>query len=136
MSHEPDDVLPNMSHDPDHVLPPENYNLSEFIQEFTRLNDTGDTLDTTIRSTDFALTGRHPDRRTQAVINPLINRMPIHASPTIRRDYDSLIGFTDDIPIVSPLNVYPVARIEDTLTSNIHIKVPFPVFDGRVCTSI
>ena len=128
-----------MSHDPDHILPTENYTLSDFIQEFTLLNepdDNGDTLATTIRSTDFALTGRHPDRKTQAVINPLTNRMPNRASPTVRRDYDSLIGFTDDIPIISPLNVYPVSRVEDTLTSNIHIKVPFPVYDGQVRTSI
>ena len=124
-----------MSHDPDHVLPFENYTVSEFIQEYGLLktqNEHPEEHDSIINSIDFVLTGRHPNRRTQAVVNPLTNRLHQGAIPTIRRDYDSLISFTTHIPILTSIYVYPIARLEDTLTSNLHIRVPFPIYHGRV----
>src|SRR5882757_9106697 len=52
--------------------------------------------------------------------------------PTFARDYDSLLGFTPNIPTnLEDLFVWPVARFADTLTESLHIKVQMHV-NGQV----
>lgn len=123
-----------MAHDPDQVLPLQEYTVGQFLVTAVNLrNDENmDSTDATFRSLEFVLTGRHPDHQTQAVLTPLANQIPPDTELILRRDYDSLIGFTDFIPIAEPINVCPVSRHEDTLSSNIHIKVPFPLYQWEV----
>jgi hypothetical protein len=54
--------------------------------------------------------------------------------PTFARDYDSLLGFTPNIPTSEDLFVWPVARFADTLTEPLHIKVRMQV-NGQVILS-
>lgn len=39
-----------------------------------------------------------------------------------RRDYDSIIGISKDLPFTAPLGIYPTPRFEDSLNSNNHCK--------------
>ena len=72
----------------------------------------------------FVLTGRDTDG-SQVCIDPVLNRVsetyPLH----INRDYDSLLGFCDDILIKTNLTVYPVSKLDDTLSRNIHLRYDF-----------
>jgi hypothetical protein len=71
----------------------------------------------------FVLTGQDEDR--QAVIDPILNTLSDDEDITVRRDYDSVLGIHDDIVVSSPINIYPVAKKEDTLSKNIHVKYHF-----------
>jgi hypothetical protein len=46
---------------------------------------------------------------------------------TIRRDYDSLIGWSHDLPLQCPVDIYMIPRFRDTLKKDIHIKYPLRV---------
>jgi hypothetical protein len=45
------------------------------------------------------------------------------ALPTLRRDYDSLLGFMMDIPVDAPLFIYSIARKRDTLSEPLHVTI-------------
>lgn len=49
------------------------------------------------------------------------------ANVVVRRDYDSLIGYGDNLPYRRALEVYPIPSFRDTLTSNVHIKKKFTI---------
>jgi len=64
-------------------------------------------------------------RRCQAVIDPILDALRDDEDITVSRDYDSILGIHDDIIVSSDLTVYPVAKREDTLTKNVHLKHHF-----------
>lgn len=72
----------------------------------------------------FVLTGRDTDG-TQACIDPILNRVPQDHPLEIIRDYDSLLGISKTIRVQASITVYPVAKREDTLSKNIHIRYQF-----------
>lgn len=71
----------------------------------------------------FVLTGQ--DGNSQGCIDPIINRTSEDDVLRASRDYDSLLGISKHIEVDQHLTVYPVARHEDTLSRNIHIKHEF-----------
>lgn len=123
-----------MAHDINHVFPLQEFTLSQFLQEYQGLSSREDEDPDKVKleSLDFVLTGRHPINNTQALINPLVNIIPRHINPTFRRDYDSLIGFTEQIPILLPIFVFPVPLFYLMIRKSIHIKIPFQLADGDV----
>ena len=71
----------------------------------------------------FVLTGQHGGH--QAVVDPILHKMTDYEGLYILRDYDSLLGIHQDICVKGHLTVYPLARREDTLATNIHLKHSF-----------
>lgn len=69
----------------------------------------------------FVLTGIWGEDRTQAIVDPIRNTLPDRHPVTITRDYDSLLALVPDLPLQCTMYVYPVARNEDHLRSNIHL---------------
>ena len=73
---------------------------------------------------NFVLTGQDTDG-SQACIDPVFNRVTEDYRLHINRDYDSLLGICDDILINTNLTVYPVSKLNDTLSQNIHLRYDF-----------
>lgn len=117
--------------DADHVYPCHDYSLGAFQRRFAAIQ--GDhpanniPPDVAIKSSVFALTGRDEDEQIQARIEPRINRMVDDDVVVMRRDYDSVIGFTESIPVFQNLNIYPGVNCSETLTTSIHLQVPFKI---------
>lgn len=61
----------------------------------------------------------------QIIVDPILDKMDDYETFTGTRDYDSLIGISENIQVSAPLTVYPVAKRTDTLTRDIHIKHKF-----------
>lgn len=71
----------------------------------------------------FVLCGIYND--SQVVVDPILSRMSGDEPLSVMRDYDSILGFDKDIKVKNFLMVYPVAKREDTLTTNVHLKHTF-----------
>lgn len=71
----------------------------------------------------FVLAGRihDMDEQKRILINARIDAVPPAAGP-LRRDIDSAIGITRDLPFNKPLAVYAVASFSDTLTKDNHLR--------------
>lgn len=67
----------------------------------------------------FVLTGEIPGEH-QAVIDPIHNALEDDYPLSQARDYDSLLGITQDIVVDCAISVYPVPNPVDTLTTSIH----------------
>lgn len=74
----------------------------------------------------FVLTGEDTDG-SQACIDPVFNHVTPNHQLHINRDYDSLLGFCSDILVDTNITVYPVLKLDDTLSRNIHISYEFTV---------
>jgi hypothetical protein len=72
----------------------------------------------------FVLTGQDTDGR-QACIDPVYNRVTQDDSLEIIRDYDSLLGISHHIRVNAAITINPIAKLEDTLSRNIHILFEF-----------
>ncbi len=112
------------------------YNLSEFIQRAYNILQVGDEdYESKMAFSRFTLTGKrsfHDGRQTQASILMMSYRYPMQElDPVVRRDIDSIIGFTRNIPIRCSLYVFPIPPHQYTLRSSLKILVPF-LINGRV----
>jgi hypothetical protein len=106
--------------------------IRQFVQQYATMRAQEDNLDAEdednqwsyLKSPCFALTGH--DGVRQHIVNPLQNRFDgARDRPTMKRDYDSLIGFTPSIPVDSDIVIFPVSSDRDVLAENIHLKVQF-----------
>ncbi|KAF8868356.1 hypothetical protein CPB84DRAFT_1857950 [Gymnopilus junonius] len=77
----------------------------------------------------FVLMGIHHTQ--QAIVDPILDHMTKYEGLSIMCDYDSLLGIDRDIRVQSNLTVYPLAKREDTLQTNIHLKYTFESPDIR-----
>lgn len=66
---------------------------------------------------------RDPEHPRQVHVGVMANALADNAAPTLRRDYDSLLGFTEEIPTQRELFVWSVPRLSDTLTEPLHMKI-------------
>jgi hypothetical protein len=69
----------------------------------------------------FVLSGEVPGDH-QVVIDPLRNFLSPDHQLNIMRDYDSIIGITDEIAVKCQLYLTPVSNATDALTTSIHLK--------------
>jgi hypothetical protein len=77
------------------------------------------------RFVHVGLTGRAPGGKTTRISLTDAYVTPEQASRfTIRRDYDSLIGWSTDLPLQCPVDIYLIPRFRDTLKKDIHIQYP------------
>jgi hypothetical protein len=75
----------------------------------------------------FMLCGHHPDH--QVVVDPIQDRLDDDHRLKALRDFDSLLGIDKDIRVHSSLTLFPLARKEDTLRTNLHLKHSFQIAD-------
>jgi hypothetical protein len=111
-------------------IPIESYTLPEFVEKTKLLQADHDDQ---ARFITFALTG--VDDEHQSVIDAVRNAVPEDHSLSVLRDYDSLLGLSADLAVDNFIYVYPVAKREDTLNTNIHVKHRLPggkVNDGSM----
>ncbi|KAF8956187.1 hypothetical protein BDZ97DRAFT_1764028 [Flammula alnicola] len=66
----------------------------------------------------------------QAVVDPILNAIGRVEGLVVRRDYDSLLGIDDNVQVKTCLTVYPLAKKEDTLATNVHLKYRFTSTEG------
>jgi hypothetical protein len=81
----------------------------------------------------FNLTGEVPDDH-QAVVDPLRNCLDPEHRISVARDYDSILGITDDIAVDFWLSIYPVNNPIDALKTSIHLK--HDIVEGQVGISV
>ena len=102
-----------------HSLPLEVYALPEYVRQAQALSDKEGDIEAFIR---FMLTGELNEH--QAVVDPIRNILPQDVGVTALRDYDSLIGYTDNIIVRSTISVYPVPSPAEVLSHSVHLKRP------------
>ncbi|KAG0692113.1 hypothetical protein DFH29DRAFT_1009381, partial [Suillus ampliporus] len=76
------------------------------------------------RACNLALTEKDTHRNVQYSMEPTRNGFVAPRVVRVVRDYDSIISFTDWLPVTSDLFLYPVTNPDDTLKSSLHLKVP------------
>lgn len=112
----------------DAQYPTKTYSLPAFINHFNHFLKPDQFADDPVHqyteATDFALTGTNRSERKNAVIDCYTHGFKDANVANINRDYDSLLGFTDRIPISKPLSVSITTDNRDTLTTSIHIFLP------------
>ncbi|KAJ8502666.1 hypothetical protein ONZ45_g11547 [Pleurotus djamor] len=82
---------------------------------------------------NYSLSGLDLRQNTQMRFNMVANHSLPDGSPIpqIERDYDSLLGFTENLAQLSNINIYPEPpNFLATINSNVHIKVPFILNSG------
>lgn len=100
-------------------LDKKSYSLAQFCETAKTLLESDDPA-SFVR---FVLCGRYQNH--QAVIDAIQNRLDDHHIITGLRDFDSLLGIHRDIVVRTGLTLYPLARKEDTLRTNIHLQYSF-----------
>jgi hypothetical protein len=81
----------------------------------------------------YALTGLSQDSRFVAGINTFRDKLgPRGTLPFVRRDFDSVIGFSADIPISKDVTYYPNPTLTRTLKKTLHVNYFYPEGD-EVC---
>lgn len=71
----------------------------------------------------LGLMGFHEPLLRRIIIEPLRDRLRRPYELDICRDYDSLISFTDELPVLQDLYIYRVFHSTMTLTKSLHVKV-------------
>jgi hypothetical protein len=108
--------------DVDDILQVQSYTLEEFCDRASELYGANQLEE----FVEFALCGIDDDH--QASIDVVRNRVLEADLPTLRvdRDYDSVLGIDRHIRVRGqPLVVNPVARFDDTLKTNVHLRYSF-----------
>lgn len=125
----------------DFLYPTVDVNLQVWIQQLIArrhaINEIVDSTQQEIAEQQFAtyiLTGidrSHVDHEKQVSVTVMEDALLDSSIPILRRDYDSLLIFSDTIPYDTELLVYPIPRTQDTLTESLHIKVRMTVKPGE-----
>lgn len=120
------------------AVPPlavETYTIYEFANKYLELLLGHDGTPAGIEeqeslAAEFALTGYLRETNQQANLNALENPFNRVETASQLRDYDSLLGFVPGpIELHCEIWVHPIPNPAHTLTSNVHIKVPFRLPD-------
>jgi len=97
------------------------YSVAEFCETAQNLLESEDSA-SFVR---FVLCGRYQNH--QVVVDPIQNRLDPERKIKGLRDFDSLLGICEDIPVRSPLTLFPLAKKDDTLNTNIHLNYSFVI---------
>lgn len=97
------------------------YSLAEFCETAKLLLESDDPSS----FVQFVLCGRFQNH--QVVVDAIQNRLNEEHLIKGLRDFDSLLGIHKDIPVRASLTLFPIARKEDTLHTNIHINYSFVI---------
>lgn len=102
-------------------LEPRSYSLAQFCETAKFLLDSDDPTS----FVQFVLCGRYQNH--QVVVDAFQNCLNEHYKLQGLRDFDSLLGIYKDIPVRAPLTLFPLARKEDTLNTNVHLDYSFVI---------
>ncbi|KAF8500015.1 hypothetical protein BU17DRAFT_102620 [Hysterangium stoloniferum] len=105
------------------------YTLEEFILHAMDYENEGD-----VDFIKFILTGEDTMSGELAVVDPICNPLTLDHGIIANRDYDSLIGITQNIIVPLSITVYPVSNPMESLSTSIHFK--YPIADGNKMRSI
>src|SRR4051812_10775642 len=122
---------------PDEPRPSTQLTLFQFVQVAEDLQRTDDMHD----FARFVCAGRwgNDDQEQRVFVNA---RQDARAPPTLeyelRRDFDSAIGITKDLPFHEAMAVFPMASFDDTLKRDNHIKgvIPGVMVQARFCLAV
>jgi len=90
--------------------------------DFKNQQPTPNNPDPDLQAACFALTGWTPDDQHLHVVNTMRDSMGQNGPlPYICRDFDSLIGFMERLPVLSDISYYPNPNLKYTLMKNIHV---------------
>jgi len=107
----------------------EDLTLTNFLNKFRdyRAMDPVDNQpDPDMIAARYALTGLSRDRRIVAGINTIRDKLgPQGTLPFIRRDFDSLIGFSADIPVSNDVTYFPNPTLTRTLNKSVYVKYTY-----------
>ncbi|KAF9444082.1 hypothetical protein P691DRAFT_778498 [Macrolepiota fuliginosa MF-IS2] len=108
-------------------LDPHTFSVNQFARHGRYLLSLGD--EEQAQFIQFAVTGEFCDNseeeKKQVFLDPTLNRINDPNYPLdIARDYDSALGFADDILVNGSITVYAVPHPTFALTSSIHMKYP------------
>ncbi|KAF9033687.1 hypothetical protein BDP27DRAFT_1374978 [Rhodocollybia butyracea] len=107
------------------------YSLRDYVVAAGKL----DNLNDDIGFIQFMLTGRTTDSKGQAIqafVDVNKNRIGANQDISMARDFDSLIGISQNLLVSTPLSVYPVPIPAAALTSSIHLRWPVVQDDGEI----
>jgi hypothetical protein len=110
-------------------LPQKAYSLKEFNSHAWRLHDQQNVEE----FVKFALTGEVPGDH-QAVVDPFRDILNPEHPITVSRDYDSILGITEDIAVQCSLCIFPINNPVEALRTSIHLKRD--ISDGQVGRSV
>ncbi|KAH0825740.1 hypothetical protein J3R83DRAFT_9955 [Lanmaoa asiatica] len=79
----------------------------------------------------LGLTGLNAPARRRVIIEPLRNRLRQPYQLAVSRDFDSLISFTDELPVIQDLYLYRIFHQTLTLTKSLHVKVRMQTQPGQ-----
>ena len=110
--------------------------ISDWVKTYTEISEreeAGDEIHPTFQTIEWALTGQDRVNNTCARLDAFLRNRPTLQSPVpdIRRDYDSVLGFTRSIPARGALFLYVCPSTARTLTKRVHFKTEFMI-DGEV----
>lgn len=115
-----------------------NYTIDEFSAEYLRIceqDPQDDEMHPHHQAAQFALTGKHPTENHHVSIQALTHQIGAIA-PSMRRDYDSLSGFTTTMPVLNTeIMVILLPQNHHSLKDKLGIKIPF-LCDGEVSNKI
>lgn len=95
------------------------------LRDYTRLAKRLDELDP-LEFQRFILTGVDVHGKAQVFVDPALNRIGSDSDDTlsVARDYDSVIGISNDILVQNAISVYPVPNPAEVLSTSIHLNYP------------
>jgi hypothetical protein len=101
------------------------------MEEQTRGSPSPDLL-----AAQFGLTGLDSNGEIRAGITITPDVLdPVQQTPFIRRDIDSVLGYSRNIPLSDAVHYYPYPNPSRTLERRVHVKHALKV-DGQVRTSV
>lgn len=119
------------------MAPLRDISLADFIQKYTDMCNDEWYEEQDRNLVNFALCGvDYQDEEARIRLNITQNHRlrPNGAIPTLSRDYDSVIGFTERIPIKRDLYIYCLPPMHiSTIYAKMHVQVKFHT--PKVCSS-
>lgn len=113
-----------------------NNSFIELDSQFLQANEENARVQARKNSLDLGLTGFNAQINTRVVIEPLRNRLRRPYELNISRDYDSLISFTDELPVSCDLYIYRIFHSTMTLRTSLHVKVHMRTRAEQACFRI
>ena len=102
--------------------PTDDWSLEQFVDHAKSLLEQENVESAVEHFLQFALAGKFHDplgNPRLVKLNPLLDSPSISTlQTTATRDFDSLIGITNDLPFLCPLAIYPIPTFRDTLTKS------------------
>ncbi|KAJ8474912.1 hypothetical protein ONZ45_g15790 [Pleurotus djamor] len=103
--------------------------LHDYLERYNHIDELPDYEDKVRDLVNYALCGIDLRRESSFIRINMVNHYRLEGNnnlPQLGRDYDSLLGFTEDIPVRRSLRVLPLPPPHlSSIRAKMHVKVPF-----------